>query len=123
MDSGTRRSYFTCTLLEPGSCVMPRMPAMEDSAGAPAAGPGVRLKALDGLGDYVAGDLRVRNAVLEALMQDSNPGVRIEAIRLLESVKPDSSVRDAFRQLAQQDEDDYIRRESRRVLATLPELD
>jgi hypothetical protein len=85
--------------------------------------PGVRLKALDGLGDYVAGDLRVRNAVLEALMQDSNPGVRIEAMRLLEAVKPDSSVRDAFRQLAEQDEDDYIRRESRRVLATLPELD
>jgi len=85
--------------------------------------PGVRLKALDGLGDYVSEDLRVRNAVLEALMQDSNPGVRIEAIRLLESVKPDSSVRDAFRQLAAQDQDDYIRRESRRVLATLPELD
>jgi hypothetical protein len=65
----------------------------------------------------------VRNAVLEALMRDSNPGVRIEAIRLLESVKPDSAVRSAFRQLAQQDQNDYIRRESRRVLATLPELD
>ena len=85
--------------------------------------PGVRLKALDGLADYVAGDVRVRNAVLEALMGDSNPGVRIEALRLLESVKPDSSVRSAFRQLAEQDQNDYIRRESRRVLATLPELD
>jgi hypothetical protein len=85
--------------------------------------PGVRLKALDGLGDYVSEDVRVRNAVLEALMRDSNPGVRIEAIRLLESVKPDSSVRSAFRQLAAQDQNDYIRRESRRVLATMPELD
>lgn len=85
--------------------------------------PGVRLKALDGLGAYVRQDVRVRNAVLEALLGDSNPGVRIEAMRLLEAVKPDSSVRDAFRKLAQQDENDFIRRESRRVLATLPELD
>ena len=85
--------------------------------------PGVRLKALDGMGAYVREDIRVRNAVLEALMGDSNPGVRIEAMRLLESVKPDSSVRSAFRQLAAQDQNDYIRRESRRVLATLPELD
>lgn len=85
--------------------------------------PGVRLKALDGLGAYVREDLRVRNVVLEALMGDSNPGVRIEAIRLLETVKPDSAVRSAFRQLAEKDENDYIRRESRRVLSTLPELD
>lgn len=85
--------------------------------------PGVRLKALDGLGEYVPEDLRVRNAVLEALMNDSNPGIRIEAMRLLEAVKPDSSVREAFRKLAREDQNDYIRRESRRVLATLPELD
>ena len=85
--------------------------------------PGVRLKALDGLGESVKEDVRVRNAVLEALLGDSNPGVRIEAIRLLEAVKPDSSVRDAFRKLARQEQNDYIRRESRRVLATLPELD
>ncbi len=85
--------------------------------------PGVRLKALDGLGDYVSEDVRVRNVVLEALMSDSNPGVRIEAIRLLESVKPDSSVRQVFQQLAEQDQNDFIRREARRVLATMPELD
>jgi len=85
--------------------------------------PGVRLKALDGLGAYVSEDVRVRNAVLEALLNDSNPGVRIEAMRLLEAVKPDSSVRSAFRQLAEQDQNDFIRRESRRVLATLPEMD
>jgi len=85
--------------------------------------PGVRLKALEGLGPYVSEDLRVRNAVLEALLGDSNPGLRIEAMRLLEAVKPDSSVRSAFRQLAEQDENDFIRRESRRVLATLPEMD
>ena len=85
--------------------------------------PGVRLKALDGLGAYVCQDVRVRNVVLEALLGDSNPGVRIEALRLLETVKPDSSVRKVFRQLAQQDQNDYIRRESRRMLSTLPELD
>lgn len=85
--------------------------------------PGVRLKALDGLGDYVSGDVRVRNVVLEALLGDSNPGVRIEAIRLLEKVKPDSSVRKVFGQLAEQDQNDFIRREARRVLATMPEMD
>ena len=85
--------------------------------------PGVRLKALEGLGPYVSEDLRVRNAVLEALLGDSNPGLRIEAMRLLEAVKPDSSVRSAFRQIAEQDENDFIRREARRVLATLPEMD
>ncbi|HEV2022511.1 MAG TPA: HEAT repeat domain-containing protein [Terriglobales bacterium] len=85
--------------------------------------PGVRLKALDGLGDYVSEDVRVRNVVLEALLGDSNPGVRIEAIRLLEKVKPDSSVRKVFQQLAEQDQNDFIRREARRVLATMPELD
>jgi hypothetical protein len=85
--------------------------------------PGVRLKALEGLANYVREDIRVRNAVAEAVLNDSNPGVRIEGLRLLEMVKPDSSVRAVFRQLAQQEENDYLRRESRRVLATLPEMD
>ncbi len=33
--------------------------------------PGVRLMALDGLGSYVKDDIRVRNAVLESLLDDS----------------------------------------------------
>jgi HEAT repeats/Putative zinc-finger len=84
--------------------------------------PGVRLKALEGLRTYVKEDRRVRDAVLEALLKDSNPGVRSQAIALLESVKVDSSVRQAFAALAS-DQDPYIRTESRRVLANLPDVE
>lgn len=85
--------------------------------------PGVRLKSLEGLRSYVKEDRRVRDAVLDALMKDSNPGVRSQAIALLESVKVDSSVRQAFAALATQDQDPYIRTESRRVLANLPDIE
>lgn len=85
--------------------------------------PGVRLKSLEGLRSYVKEDRRVRDAVLEALMKDNNPGVRSQAIALLESVKVDSSVRQAFAALATQDQDPYIRTESRRVLANLPDIE
>ena len=71
--------------------------------------PGVRLKAMDGLGPYVKGDVRVRDVVLEALMNDANPGVRTEALRLLEPVKADSSVRVVLKKLAESDQNQYIR--------------
>ena len=86
------------------------------------ANPGVRLKALDGLGPYVQNDTSVRNAVLEALLNDSNPGVRSEAIMLLKSVKADAAVRQALQQLSR-DKSKFIRSESQRVLATIPEID
>ena len=38
-------------------------------------------------------DVQVRDAVLESLMSDANPGVRIEALRLLVPVRADGSVR------------------------------
>ena len=82
--------------------------------------PGVRLHALDALGAYVKDDIRVRNAVLEALLNDSNPGVRGGALHSLEPVKTDSSVRMALQQLAKEDPSDYIRTESKRVLASMP---
>ncbi len=82
--------------------------------------PGVRLHALDGLGVYVKEDIRVRNAVLEALLNDSNLGVRSGALHSLEPVKTDSSVRMALQQLAKEDPSDYIRAESKRVLASMP---
>jgi hypothetical protein len=85
--------------------------------------PGVRLRALEGLSSWVAEDIRVRNAVIEALLNDSNPGVRAEAIHLLEPVKADASVRQALNQLARQEKNVYLRRESRAVLATVPEID
>ena len=86
------------------------------------ANPGVRLKALDGLGPFVQSDTSVRNAVLEALLNDSNPGVRSEAIMLLKPLKADASVRQAFQQLSR-DKSKFIRSESQRVLATIPEID
>jgi anti-sigma factor RsiW len=85
--------------------------------------PGVRLKALDGLGPYVKQDIRVRNSVLEALMNDSNPGVRSEAITLLQPVRADSSVRQVLELLSKEDKNQFIRSESKRVLASIPEID
>jgi len=83
---------------------------------------GVRLKALDGLGPYVKGDVDVRDAVLESLMSDANPGVRIEALRLLEPVRADSSVRIVLERLAAKDDNRYIRSQARNLLAQLPEM-
>jgi len=84
--------------------------------------PGVRLKALDGLQAYVADDLRVRNAVIEALLTDANQGIRNEAIRLLEPVKGDSSVREALAQLAAKEQNPYLRAEAQRMLASMPRI-
>lgn len=85
--------------------------------------PGVRLKALDGLGRFVENDTEVRNAVLEALLNDSNPGVRSQAMSLLKPVKADATVRQALKQLSVKDKNKFIRAESKRTLATLPEID
>ncbi|MGA8491955.1 MAG: HEAT repeat domain-containing protein [Terriglobales bacterium] len=85
--------------------------------------PGVRLKALDSLGAFVKSDPRVRDVVLEALIQDSNPGVRTDALRLLEPVRADSSVRSVLQELAQSDQNQYIRSQARMMLAQLPEFD
>jgi anti-sigma factor RsiW len=85
--------------------------------------PGVRLKALDGLGPYVKSDSRVRDALLEALMDDSNLGVRAEALHLLGPVRGDSSVRAVLVNLAEHDENAYIKLQARSVLAQLPEFD
>jgi anti-sigma factor RsiW len=82
--------------------------------------PGVRLHSLEGLGPFVKEDIRVRNAVLDALLNDSNLGVRSGALHSLEPVKTDSSVRMALQQLAKDDPSDYIRGESKRVLASMP---
>jgi hypothetical protein len=82
--------------------------------------PGVRLHSLEGLSAFVKDDIRVRNAVLEALLNDSNLGVRSGALHSLEPVKADSSVRMALQQLAKEDPSEYIRTESKRVLASMP---
>jgi hypothetical protein len=53
-------------------------------------------------------------------LNDSNLGVRSGALHSLEPVKTDSSVRMALQQLAKEDPSDYIRGESKRVLASMP---
>jgi hypothetical protein len=70
---------------------------------------GVRMKALDGLQPYVGKDQHVRDAVLEAVMHDSDAQVRQTAIGVLEPVQSDSSVRQVLRTVATQDANPYIR--------------
>ena len=65
----------------------------------------------------------MRDAMLEALVHDSNPGARTEAMRLLEPVRADSSVRTVLQKLAESDQNQYIRSQARSVLAQLPEFD
>ena len=85
--------------------------------------PGVRLKSLDALGNYVKSDTNVRDAVLRALVNDGNSGVRIEALRLIEPVKADGSVRGVLMALAAKDQSTYIKSQARTMLAQLPEID
>jgi hypothetical protein len=85
--------------------------------------PGVRLKAIEGLGSYVKTDVRVRDAVLEALVNDSNAGLRTQALHLLEPVRADSSVRVVLQKLADNDQNLYIRTQARNVLSQMSEID
>ncbi|MGB6476908.1 MAG: zf-HC2 domain-containing protein [Candidatus Sulfotelmatobacter sp.] len=85
--------------------------------------PGARLKSLGALGAYVKSDQRVRDAVLTALVNDANQGVRTEALRLIEPVKADGSVRGVLMTLAAKDQSTYIRSQARTMLAQLPEID
>jgi len=85
--------------------------------------PGVRLKSLDALGNYVKTDTNVRDSVLRALVNDDNSGVRIEALRLIEPVKADGSVRGVLMALAAKDQSTYIKSQARTMLAQLPEID
>jgi hypothetical protein len=85
--------------------------------------PGVRLKSIDALGNYVKTDTNVRDAVLRALVNDDNSGVRIEALRLIEPVKADGSVRGVLMALAAKDSSQYIKSQARTMLAQLPEID
>lgn len=84
--------------------------------------PGVRHQSLEAIGPFVKSDVIVRDTVLEALLNDANLGVRAEAIRFLEPVRADSSVRQVLRQLSEKDPNQYIRSQSRAVLAETPEI-
>jgi hypothetical protein len=84
--------------------------------------PGIRLKALAGLGPYVKDDIRVRDVVLEALLDDSNPGIRIQALQLLQPCRADGSVRVVLQKIAKSDESKYMRSQARMMLAQTTEI-
>lgn len=83
----------------------------------------VRLKSLEALKPFVKEDVRVRDAMLEALLGDPNPGVRVQALGVIKSVRQDASVRAVLAQLAEKDQNAFIKNESKRILAQTPEMD
>ena len=83
---------------------------------------GVREKALEGLEPYVAEDVRVRNAVLEALLNDNDPRIRTESINILGPVEADTSVRQVLYNVSTSDDNPRIRNVSRQVLSRVPEI-
>jgi hypothetical protein len=83
---------------------------------------GVRQKALEGLEPYVAQDVRVRNAILEALLSDSDPHIRTQSINILEPVEADTSVRQVLYSVSTTDDSPQIRNVSRQVLSRVPEI-
>ena len=83
---------------------------------------GVRQKALEGLEPYVTEDVRVRDAVLEALLNDTDPRIRTEAINILGPVEADTSVRQVLSSVADSDQNPHIRTVSREVLSHAPEI-
>lgn len=83
---------------------------------------GVRLKALGGLEPYVAEDTRVRDAVLESLMNDGDPQIRTAAVNILEPVEADTSVRQVLHTVALSDQNPHIRTASKEVLSRVPEI-
>jgi len=84
--------------------------------------PSVRMKALNGLQPYVGDDMQVRDAVLEALMNDSDAHIRAAAIGLLAPVEADSSVREVLHTVATQDDNPHIRDVSQQVLDQGPQV-
>jgi anti-sigma factor RsiW len=82
----------------------------------------VRQKALEGLQPYVAEDVRVRDAVLEALLNDSDPRIRTSAINILVPVEADTSVRQVLHTVANSDRNPQIRLVSRQALSKVPEF-
>lgn len=82
----------------------------------------MREKALEGLEPYIADDLSVRNAVLDALLNDRDARIRAISIHLLEPVEADTSVRQVLYSVSNSDESPQIRNVSRQVLSQMPEV-
>ncbi len=83
----------------------------------------VRLSALHGLEPYVAQDIHVRDAVLDALMHDRSETVRARAIFMLSPVGADSSVRQALRTVSTEDVNPAVRNASFQVLQSASDIE
>lgn len=82
----------------------------------------VRQQALSGLGPYLAEDMHVRDAVLEAVLDDGDPQIRAQAIRMLAPVSADSSVQQVLQNVATHDENPLLRTVSRTMLQQMPQV-
>ncbi len=83
---------------------------------------GVRMKALEGLQQYVGQDQHVRDAVSEALMSDRDAQVRKLAVEMLQPVRTDSSVQQVLRTVSTQDVNPYIRTASYQALQGMGDI-
>ena len=79
--------------------------------------PGVRLRAFEALRPHKS-DPETREALLEVLLKDDNPGMRVQAIDLLIE-NPDRGLIGALQGLVEQEQNNYIRLQSRRILHDL----
>ena len=75
--------------------------------------PALRGKALNGLEPYIAEDTRVRDAVLDSVMNDASADVRAEAVQMLSPVEADTSVRQVLHNASMTDQDPQVRDMSR----------
>jgi HEAT repeat protein len=74
----------------------------------------VRLKAIDGLKAY-AKDQRTRQALTRVLLNDTNPGVRAQAIDVLTQVRSQDMV-GPLQELLRKEDNGYVRMRTERVL-------
>ncbi len=82
----------------------------------------VREKALAGLEQYVEQDVRVRDAVLEAIMEDNDPQIRSASLGMLTPVEGDTTVRQVLHTVSTTDNNPQIRFVSRQLLSQVPEI-
>ena len=64
----------------------------------------------------------MRDAVLEALLNDPEAKIRSEAISMLQPVEADTSVRQVLSTVASSDQNSHIRTASRAVLQRVSEI-
>jgi len=78
---------------------------------------GARLKALEALAPYKQ-DIDVRHALMTTLRNDSNPGMRVNAIELL-TAHPDRELVEVLQDVVRYEPNNYVRLLSEQTLAEL----